>query len=102
MKRLILLITLILLVLLLSVTNVSCDGQSQYVGIYYGVAGEYTSSSWLGLYSDGMFQPILGMSGYWQVKGNQLTLSHAFGYDTYIIEGGKIMDQRGNVLYIKG
>jgi hypothetical protein len=97
-KRLILLITLVVLVL--SVMNVSC-GQSQYAGIYYGVKSSGTSGWWLALNSDGTFQTIYGLYGSWQVKGNQLTLIYALGYDRYIIEDGKIMTQMGEVLFVK-
>jgi hypothetical protein len=99
-KRLILLIVLAVLVVCLGVVNVSCD-HNQYVGMYYGVESSGMGGVWLELKSDGTYQTILGVSGTWKVEGNQLTVTYALGYDTYIIEDGKIMDQKGKVLFVK-
>lgn len=99
MKRLILVIVLVVLVVVLGVMNVSCDQKSKYVGIYYGV--DHFEGSWLELKADGTFQSVLGFSGRWEVEGNQLTLIHAFGFDTYIIADGKIMTQTGELQFVK-
>jgi len=92
-------VLLVILVVLLAVTNVSCDQRSKYVGIYYGVND--FDGSWLELRADGTFQSVLGFSGRWEVEGDQLTLIHTLGFDTYIIEHGKIMTQTGKVFFVR-
>jgi len=99
LKRLTLLVVLAMLVVCLGVVNASCDQESKYVGMYYGV-GSY-EGSWLELKADGTFQSVLGWSGRWEVAGNQLTLIHAFGVDRYVIEDNKIMFQSGKLWFVK-
>jgi hypothetical protein len=67
--------------------------------MYYGVGAD--ESAWLELKAGGTFQSIFGMSGSWEVKGNQLTLIEPFGHEELIIEDGKIMTQTGEVLWVK-
>ena len=86
---------IVLVVLMFAVVNIGCE---QYAGIYVSVD---TPGVWLELRSDGTCETLLGWTGRWEVTGNQLTIAHPFGYDTYIIENGKIMTQTGEVCFVK-
>ena len=86
---------IVALVILLVVMTVGCD---QYTGMYESVD---PSGAWLELKGDGTFETVFGLYGRWEVEGNQLTLFHAIGLETYTIEGGKIMTETGKVLWVK-
>jgi len=86
---------IVILVILLAVMATGCN---QYAGMYVSVD---EPGMWLELKSDGTFETLFGVQGRWDVRGNELTLTHALGYDTYIIEDGKIMTQTGEVLFVK-
>ena len=86
---------IVVLVILLAIIAVGCN---EYAGMYVDPDG---SGAWIELKGDGTFEAIFGLYGRWDVEGNQLTLIHALGLETYIIEDGKIMSHTGKVLWVK-
>ena len=86
---------IVLIMLSFVILSIGCN---EYAGIYVSVD---TPEVWLELRSDGTCETLLGWTGRWSVTGNQLTIVHPFGYDTYIIENGKIMTLEGEVAFIK-